>query len=85
MLAEANTRADRQGSYYRADASAALHQLWRWLASGEGGFRVEWLGVGNSVLDRAVSRFQNDVAQRTGLDVGRAGSAQLRIEQFFYS
>ena len=51
----------------------------------KGGFRVEWLGVGNSVLDRAVSRFQNDLAQRTGLDVGRAGSAQLRIEQFFYS
>ena len=33
----------------------------------------------------AVSRFQNDVAQRTGLDVGRAGCAQLRIAQFFCS
>jgi hypothetical protein len=27
-----------------------------------GGFQLEWLGYRNSVLDRAVMRFQNDVA-----------------------
>jgi hypothetical protein len=46
----------------------------------KGGFRVDWLGYPNSMLDRAVLRFQNDVARRTGLDVGRASAAQLRIE-----
>jgi hypothetical protein len=45
-----------------------------------GGFQVEWLGYRNSVLDRAVMRYQNDVARRTGLDVGRASAAQLRID-----
>jgi hexosaminidase len=45
-----------------------------------GGFQVEWLGYRTSVLDRAVSRFQNDVALRTGLDVGRASAALLRID-----
>ena len=43
----------------------------------QGGFQVEWLGYRNAVLDRAVLRFQNDVARRTGLDVGRASAAQL--------
>ena len=43
----------------------------------KGGFQVEWLGYRNSLLDRAVLRFQNDVARRTGLDVGRASAAQL--------
>src|SRR4029434_6186681 len=42
----------------------------------KGGFRVEWLGYRNSVLDRAVLRFQNDVARRTGLEVS-APSAPL--------
>ena len=37
----------------------------------QGGFWVEWLGYRNSVLDRAVLRFQHDVARRTGLDGGR--------------
>ncbi|HKB39545.1 MAG TPA: family 20 glycosylhydrolase [Gemmataceae bacterium] len=46
----------------------------------KGGFRVEWLGHRNSVLDRAVLRFQNDVARRTGLDVARASAARLRID-----
>jgi hexosaminidase len=46
----------------------------------QGGFRVEWLGSRNAVLDRAVLRFQHDVARRTGLDVGRASAAQLRID-----
>ena len=46
----------------------------------EGGFEVEWSGYRNSMLDRAVLRFQIDVARRTGLDVGRAGSGQLRID-----
>src|SRR5215510_1455800 len=46
----------------------------------KGGFQVDWLGYRNSVLDRAVLRFQNDVARRTGLDVGRASAAQLRID-----
>jgi hexosaminidase len=46
----------------------------------QGGFRVEWLGHRNSMLDRAVSRFQNDVARRTGLDVGRASAVALRID-----
>jgi hypothetical protein len=46
----------------------------------KGGFQVEWLGYRNAELDRAVMRFQNDVARRTGLDVGRASAAQLRID-----
>src|SRR5262249_43983397 len=46
----------------------------------KGGLRVEWLGYRNSLLDRAVLRFQNDVARRTGLDVGRASAARLRID-----
>jgi hexosaminidase len=46
----------------------------------KGAFRVEWRGYRNPVLDRAVSRFQNDVARRTGLDVGRASGAPLRID-----
>src|SRR5262245_39129321 len=46
----------------------------------QGGFQVEWLGYRNAVLDRAVLRFQHDVARRTGLDVGRASAAQLRID-----
>ena len=46
----------------------------------EGGFEVEWSGYRNSMLDRAVLRFQIDVARRTGLDVGRAGAGQLRID-----
>jgi hexosaminidase len=45
-----------------------------------GSFQVEWLSYRNTVLDRAVWRFQNDVARRTGLDVGRVGAAQLRID-----
>jgi hexosaminidase len=45
-----------------------------------GGFRVEWFGCRNSLLERAVSRFQNDVARRTGLDVARTGAARLRID-----
>src|SRR6476620_4242682 len=45
-----------------------------------GGFQVEWLGYRPSVLDRAMSRFQNDVARRTGLDVGRASVAPFRID-----
>ena len=32
------------------------------------------------MLDRAVLRFQINVAQRTGLDVGRAGAGRLRID-----
>ena len=32
-------------------------------------------GLPHAVLDRAALRFQNDVARRTGLDVGRAGAA----------
>jgi hypothetical protein len=46
----------------------------------KGSFQVEWLDYRNIVLDRAVSRFQNDVARRTGLDVGRSSTAQLRID-----
>jgi hypothetical protein len=46
----------------------------------KGGFRVEWLGYRNSLLDRAVVRLQNDVARRTGLDVTRANTAPLRID-----
>jgi hexosaminidase len=49
-----------------------------WL-HGKGGFSVEWLGYGNSMLDRAVLRFQNEVARRTGLDVG-PGAVRLRID-----
>jgi len=45
-----------------------------------GGFQVEWLGYRHPVLDRAVSRFQNDVAQRTGLDVARMNGPPLRID-----
>lgn len=45
-----------------------------------GGFQVTWEAYRNPVLDRAVSRFQNDVARRTALDVGRSGPAQLRID-----
>jgi hexosaminidase len=45
-----------------------------------GGFQVEWVGYRNSVVDRAVLRFQNEVARRTGLDVDRAGAEQLRID-----
>jgi hexosaminidase len=37
-------------------------------------------GYRSSVLDRAVSRFQKDVARRTGLDVSGASAAQLRID-----
>ncbi len=44
------------------------------------GFQVEWLGYRTTVLDRAALRFQNDVARRTGLDVGRAGAAVLQID-----
>lgn len=46
----------------------------------KGGFRVEWSGYRSSVLDRAVLRFQGDVALRTGLDVGRPSAAALRID-----
>ena len=46
----------------------------------KGGFQVEWLGYRNSVLDRAVLRFQNGVARRTGLDLSRASAARLRID-----
>jgi hexosaminidase len=45
-----------------------------------GGFQVEWLGYHNSVLDRAVLRYQNDVARRTGLDIVRASGPPLRID-----
>ena len=44
-----------------------------------GGFQVTWVTYRNPVLDRAVSRFQKDVARRTGLDVGRTGPAQLQV------
>lgn len=50
-----------------------------WLNVGSG-FQVEWLGYRSSVLDRAAFRFQNDVARRTGLNVGRASAAQLQID-----
>ena len=46
----------------------------------KGGFQVRWLGYRNSMLDRAVLRFQNDIARRTGPDVGRASPAELRID-----
>jgi hexosaminidase len=45
-----------------------------------GAFQIEWRGYRSDLLDRAVSRFQNGVARRTGLDVGRSGAAQLRID-----
>lgn len=45
-----------------------------------GHFRAEWPSYRNVVLEQAVLRFQNDVARRTGLDVGRAGAARLRID-----
>jgi len=45
-----------------------------------GGFRVEWLDCRNALLERAVSRFQDDVARRTRLDVGRTSAARLRID-----
>src|SRR5271163_242234 len=45
-----------------------------------GGFQVEWLGYRDAVLDRAVLRFQNDVAKRTSLDVRRASGVRLRID-----
>jgi hexosaminidase len=45
-----------------------------------GGFRVEWVGYRSSLLDRAVLRFQNDVARRTGLDLRRASGPKLRID-----
>jgi hexosaminidase len=45
-----------------------------------GVLQIEWLGYRNSVLDEAVSRFQTYVARRTGLDLGRAGAAKLRID-----
>jgi hexosaminidase len=50
----------------------------RWLHV-KAGFCVEWLGYRNSVHDRAALRFQNDVAGRTGVDIGRASTAQFRI------
>jgi hypothetical protein len=43
----------------------------------QGGFRVAWLGARNAMLDRAVLRFQHDVARRTGLDIGRASAARF--------
>src|SRR5262245_24980726 len=46
----------------------------------KGGFQVEWLDHRSPLLDRAVLRFQSDVARRTGLDVGRASTARLRID-----
>jgi hexosaminidase len=46
----------------------------------QGGFQVAWPGYRNAVLDRAVLRLQHDVARRTGLDVGRASAAPLRID-----
>jgi len=44
-----------------------------------GGFQVTWVAYRNPVLDRALSRFQKDIARRTGLDVGRTGPAQLQV------
>src|SRR5262245_51016368 len=44
-----------------------------------GRFRIEWVGHRNPILERAVLRFQNDVARRTGLDFGRTTGASLRI------
>jgi hexosaminidase len=49
-----------------------------WL-HGKAGFSVEWLGYHNSMLDRAVLRFQNDLARRTNVDFGDPGAVQLRI------
>lgn len=46
----------------------------------KGGFRVQWLDHRSPVLERAVLRFQNYVARRTGLDVDRASAARLRID-----
>lgn len=51
----------------------------RWLPV-TGRFGVEWLGHRNSLLDRAVSRLQREVARRTGVEVSRDGDAQLRID-----
>ena len=45
-----------------------------------GSFQVEWLGYRNAMLDRAVSRFQADVARRTGIDPGRTSAARLRVD-----
>jgi hexosaminidase len=45
----------------------------------KGSFQVEWLGYRNSMLDRAVLRFQTDVTRRTGVDGGRTSAAPLRI------
>jgi hexosaminidase len=67
-------------------AGAALMPQPRSIAYGDGwlnvgrGFEVEWLGHRSSMLDRAALRFQNDVARRTGLDLGRAGDASLQID-----
>lgn len=46
----------------------------------KGSFLVKWVGYRNLVLDRAVSRFQNDVARRTALDVRHSSIAQLSID-----
>jgi hexosaminidase len=67
-------------------AGTALMPLPRSVAYGDnwlpvkGSFQVEWLGYRNAMLERAVLRFQNDVARRTGLDAGRAGDVPLRID-----
>ena len=44
-----------------------------------GSFQIQWLGYRNSMLERAVLRFQNDTSRRTGLDGSRASAIQLQI------
>jgi hexosaminidase len=79
--------ASAQGDSPRAHAPVtALMPQPRSIDYGDGwlrvmaGFQVEWLGYRSSMLDRAVLRLQSGVGRRTGLDVGRAGGAQLRID-----
>jgi len=50
----------------------------RWLPV-TGGFKVEWVGFRRPVLARAALWCWNDVARRTGLDVGHA-IVPLRID-----
>jgi hexosaminidase len=46
----------------------------------KGGFRIEWQGSRNAVLDQAALRFQRRVSRRTGLDVLRDATVPLRID-----
>ena len=45
-----------------------------------GAFDVSFTGCRNDMLDRAVARFQADVARLSGADLGRQRGAQLRLE-----